>query len=134
MMLQRSNKMIEQIKNKYFSDRKEIEKWDKDNKNELETLKKGIYALYHKKRLLYIGMVSGADTASLYARLYGNGNSKHSNKRWFKKTSNVYFYTFTDGEKFDIQILERLLIRELKPQYNDLYFEDTDIQNVLNKM
>ena len=41
--------MIEQIKNKYFSNRKEIEKWDKDNKNELETLKKGIYALYHKK-------------------------------------------------------------------------------------
>ena len=34
MMLQRINKMIEQIKNKYFSNRKEIEKWDKDNKNE----------------------------------------------------------------------------------------------------
>ena len=29
-MLRRINKMIEQIINKYFSDRKEIEKWEKN--------------------------------------------------------------------------------------------------------
>lgn len=127
--------MIEQIKNKYFSDRKEIKKWDKSEKKKLEKLKNGVYAFYdNNMELLYIGMVSNAKTASLYARLYANGNAKHEAKIWFPNIEKVYFYKLKTKSRFDIQVLERILIRELKPLHNDLIFSDKEIQDVLNKM
>ena len=127
--------MISQIKEKYFNDRKEILHWDKSEKKLLEKLKNGVYAFYDKSdHLLYIGMVSNAKTASLYARLYSNGSSKHEGKSWFKDIKKIFFYKLKTKNKFDIQVLERILIRELKPIHNDLDFSNKEIQNVLNKM
>ena len=79
-------------------------------------------------------MVSDAKTASLYARIYANGNAKHSSKAWFVNVNKVYFYKMNTNDKFDIQVLERILIRELKPTYNDLEFDDNEIESVLSKM
>ena len=127
--------LIKEIKEKYFNDREVVKSWDKkDDKSRLETLKNGVYALYSDKTLLYIGMVSDARTASLYARFYNNGNASHQRKEWFENINEVYFYELHTTEKIDIMILERILIRELNPQHNDLYFRDEEIQNILKKM
>ena len=126
--------MIEKIKEKYLNDRQEITDWDKTEKKSIEKLKNGVYAFYNNEVLLYIGMVSNAKTASLYARIYANGNAKHYDKTWFKEVNKVFFYKMNTEDKFDIQVLERILIRELKPVHNDLEFDDNEIQTVFNKM
>ena len=127
--------LIKEIKEKYLNNREAINSWDKKNdKSKLETLKNGVYALYSDKTLLYIGMVSDAKTASLYARFYKNGNASHRHKEWFEHIDKVYFYELCTTEKVDVMILERILIRELNPQHNDLDFQDEEIQNVLKKM
>ena len=127
--------MIEQIVQKYKSNRKIIDDYSKSEKNSLETKKNGVYAFYDDSgNLLYIGMVSNAQTASLYARLYSNGNASHSKKKWFENVKSVYFYELNTTDKFDIQVLERVLIRELKPQHNDLEFDESEIKSVLSKM
>ena len=131
---EKSDLMIEKIKQKYLNNRKEVKNWDKSNKANLEQLKNGVYAFYKDKDLLYIGMVSDAKTASLYARMYANGNSKHCGKSWFEEVNKVFFYKMNTEDKFDIQVLERILIRELKPVHNDLEFDDNEIQAVFNKM
>ena len=123
---------IKEIKNLYFEKRVEIEKFTEKEKTKLEKYKNGIYSFYDlNNELLYIGMVSNANTASLYARMYGNGNAAHKKKNWFKDVNKVYFYQLNTTKKFDIMVLERILIRELNPRYNDLVFDDNEISNLL---
>ena len=126
--------MITEIKSRFLKDRKEIDICTEAKRSDMKLYNNGVYALCDNKKTLYVGMVSNAATANLFARIYGNGNSKHSGKTWFKKVKKCYFYTLNNGTKDDILILERILIRELKPRYNDLYFETDEIQNVLKKM
>ena len=126
--------MIEKIKEKYLNSRKQVPNFGKSEMPKLKELKNGVYAFYNNENLLYIGMVSDAKTASLYARIYANGNAKHSSKDWFENVNKVYFYKMNTNDKFDIQVLERILIRELKPTYNDLEFDDNEIKSVLSKM
>lgn len=125
--------ITDEIVTLYKSKRIQIEDYSKLNK-ELKNYKNGVYAFYSKDSLLYIGMVSNAVTASLYARMYGNGNAKHENKEWFNLIDSAYFYKLNTDEKYDIQILERLLIRELKPSENDLIFDEEDLTRLLEEI
>ena len=125
--------ITDEIVTLYKSKRIKIEDYSKSNK-ELKNYKNGVYAFYSKDGLLYIGMVSNADTASLYARMYGNGNAKHEIKKWFSLIDSAYFYKLDTDEKYDIQILERLLIRELKPSENDLIFDEEDLIRLLEEI
>ena len=78
-------------------------------------------------------MVSNAKTASLYARLYSNGNASHQRRDWCKSIAKMYFYELKT-KKLEIMILERILIRELNPLHNDLNFTEAELQAVLTKM
>lgn len=54
----------------------------------------------------YIGMVSNGRTASLYARMYGNGNARHEVKPWFENINKVYSYKLNKTNRYDIQVLK----------------------------
>ena len=128
------NELITEIKSKYLENRQQVHSWDKSC-TKLKMYKNGVYTFCDDSdTVLYIGMVSDAKTASLYARLYSNGNASHQRKTWFGNIAKIYFYGLPTAEKSDIMILERILIREFNPIHNDLDFEDEEIQNVLKKM
>ena len=129
------DELIEEIKSKYYEKRQPIQDWGKKNSTELKQCKNGVYTFLDAcDKALYVGMVSNSETASLYARIHTNGNAKHSAKKWYGDIAKVYFYKMSACDKSSIMILERILIRELKPLYNDLDFDEDEISVVLEKM
>ena len=125
---------IKTIVDIYKNKSEEIKDFSKNGKKELLKIKNGVYAFYNFDKLLYVGMVSGSKTSSLYARMYSNGNARHELKDWFSSINKVYFYKLETEDKYDIMVLERILIRELKPKYNDLVFDDEEIEKIIKEM
>ena len=135
MLIMERDELIAKIISKYYADRHQIQDWQKENSTELKQYKNGVYLFFDASgNALYIGMVSNSETASLYARIHANGNAKHSIKKWYNEIAKVFFYQMSACEKGSIMILERILIRELKPLYNDLDFDEDEINVVLENM
>lgn len=113
-----------------------VNKWKKENKNTLVDNKGGIYFLTDDNdKYLYVGMTSNASTSNLFQRLYGNGNAAHVKKTWFEEVKKVYFYKMKSGiEKGSIIIVERIMIKKLIPKYNDLYYDDEDLETAQKEL
>ena len=127
----RREELIEEIKKQYYNKRREIKSWGKENSDELKQCKNGVYTFFDaENKPLYVGMVSNAKTASLYARLHANGNAKHSIKEWYRDIAKIYFLKIKTKNKFHIMILERILIQELKPIHNDLNYSEKELEKL----
>ena len=86
------DKLITKIISKYYTDRHQIQDWQKENSAELKQYKNGVYSFFDASgNALYIGMVSNSETASLYARIHANGNAKHSIKNGIMKLQKYFF-------------------------------------------
>ena len=128
--------LFEQVKNKYLELAQEVNNFKKDNKKELKTYKNGVYTFWDKDdKLLYVGMISNRKYTDLYKRLYGHAGGSHfKTKFWFNNITKVKFYHLSNGSKQQVRVLERILIDTLFPIYNDLFFEDNEIQEIINLM
>ena len=128
------NESILKVLKKYQGNKKSID-YSKTEKEKLKKMKNGIYEFCDDERTIYIGMVSKKPTASVYARLYRNGSAAHAKKKWFKENGlTLYFCDCPKLKLKNLRIFERILIKELKPVYNDLHFTEKDVQNILNNL
>lgn len=84
--------------------------------------KGGIYFLYNdSNQIIYIGMVSNAESTSFYRRMYGHGTGAHKNKHWFNECKKFRFKKFPTATKNDLRVIERMMIfRKGQPKYNDI--------------
>ena len=128
--------LLDKVKIKYMTQAEDIADFTKENREELQKLKSGVYIFMGESTndILYVGMISNADTANLYMRLYGNGNAAHIKKKWFSSIKKVKFYHLNTDDKFQMLLLERILISALRPKHNDLEFEDNEINGLLELM
>ena len=128
--------LFEQVKDRYLELAQEVDNFKKENKKELETYKNGVYTFWDKDdNLLYVGMTSDKENTNLFDRLYGHAGGSHSQtKSWFNDITKVKFYHLSNGSNKHVRILERILIYTLFPIYNDLSFDDKEIQGLIDLM
>lgn len=102
-----------------------------------DAFKQGLYFIYDSNwRIVYIGMVSDKDSASLYMRIRGNGKASHSKKDWWREDYVVKFHKFEKYSNEQLAIAERLaIIKKNQPIYNDKNTDDKTLKKLrLEKM
>lgn len=93
-------------------------------------------------KLRYIGIVGYGKTTTFYSRVYGHGGGAHYKKEYMRNNIkkckviclNEFYNAFDELDNYKkikiIKSFERILIREFKPDFNDLYIEQSIINDI----